>query len=175
MNDQFAEIPKAEFMQGNNEIFYNINFEKEDTVYNVRVQRKTQGMLSAEEMAALKSNLNHSLERRLVISYYPGLDACNKSSDNNPYVISDLKSYPKKFKQAGVDFLLLYINSEGLKNRMKKFDWKEDKDQFVHNMFLKIHYPCDSSIVLFPDGRFVTFKGEHSWGDVFDTAVSKNK
>lgn len=173
VDDNFNEISKKEFLKKNDKMSYSWSVDQDSTIYNIRVKRIVAGKLNEDQLNSVKKilNIQQNFNKNITINYYQGLDVCNKNSDQNDYVISDLKEYIKKFKKINSSLFLVYSDEEGLRNRLQKFDWIYDKDRVIEDLFFNFHYPCDSAIVIFPDGDFVLFRGEHKWEWVLNTVL----
>ena len=173
VDDNFNEISKREFLKKNDKMSYSWSVDQDSTIYNIRVKRIVAGKLNEDQLNSVKKilNIQQNFNKNITINYYQGLDGCNKNSDQNDYVISDLKEYIKKFKKINSSLFLVYSDEEGLRNRLQKFDWIYDKDRVIEDLFFNFHYPCDSAIVIFPDGDFVLFRGEHKWEWVLNTVL----
>ena len=173
VDDNFNEISKREFLKKNDKMSYSWSVDQDSTIYNIRVKRIAAGKLNEDQLNSVKKilNIQQNFNKNITINYYQGLDGCNKNSDQNDYVISDLKEYIKKFKKINSSLFLVYSDEEGLRNRLQKFDWIYDKDRVIEDLFFNFHYPCDSAIVIFPDGDFVLFRGEHKWEWVLNTVL----
>ncbi|KUJ58243.1 hypothetical protein [Chryseobacterium aquaticum] len=179
INDNFQEISKHEYNKhGENYRFQNV--ETDSVLYKVRVEHEGSGKLTVSNFNNLKTllnisenntkNISENNTKNIAIHYYQGLDKCNQHSDTNQYVINDIKTYIRKFKNSGSNLYFVYREKNGLKNRLKKTNWIADTSGTIENLFFRIKYPCDSAIVIFPDGSFKIFRGEHIWEKVFNTA-----
>lgn len=171
INDNLQEISKDEYnTRGKNYRFQNV--ETDSILYKVRVEHKGSGKLIISDFNNLKTFLNipESNTKNIAIHYYQGLDRCNQHSDTNQYVINDIKTYKRKFKNSGVNLYFVYRETNGLKNRLKKTNWIDDTSGTIENLFFRMKYPCDSAIIIFPDGSFKIFRGEHIWEEVLNTA-----
>lgn len=172
INDNLQKISKDEYnKRGENYRFQNV--ETDSVLYKVRVEHQGSGKLTPSNFNILKTLLNISKDntKNIAIHYYQGLDKCNQHSDTNQYVINDIKNYTRKFKNTNSNLYFVYKDTEGLKNRLKKAKWIDDTSGSIENLFFKIHYPCDSSIIIFPDRSYFIFRGEHNWQKVFDIAT----
>ncbi|SFI48181.1 hypothetical protein [Halpernia frigidisoli] len=172
VDDNFSEISKKEFLRNNDKMFYSWSDNQDSITYNIRVQRIAEGKLDEVQLKKIKDffNLQQNFNKKFTINYYQGIDDCNKNSDQNEYVFSDLKEYIKKFEKINSPLFLVYADEKGLTNRLQKFEWIYDKAKIIEEIFFNFHYPCDSAIVISPDGNFVLFRGEHKWEWVFNIA-----
>jgi hypothetical protein len=172
INDNLEVISKEDYKKrGENHRFQNI--ETDSVLYKVRVEHEGQGKLATIELNYLRKILNISEvnNKNIVIHYYQGLDRCNQHSDTNQLVINDIKTYIRKFKKSNLNLYFIYKETKGLKNRRNKTFWIDDTSGKIENLFFKMQYPCDSAIVIFQDGNYTIFRGEHNWQKVFDTAT----
>lgn len=173
INDNLQVISKEDYK--NREKNYRFqNIETDSVLYKVRVEHEGQGKLTTTDLNDLRKILNISEvnNKNIVIHYYQGLDWCNQHSDANHLVINDIKTYIRKFKKSNSNLYFVYKETEGLKNRLSKTSWIDDSSGAIEKLFFKMHYPCNSAIVIFPDGDFTIFRGEHVWQKVFDTATT---
>ncbi|MCI3936784.1 hypothetical protein MQX03_06210 [Chryseobacterium aahli] len=171
INDNLQIISKEDYKKrGENYRFQNI--ETDSVLYKVRVEHEGHGKLATVDLNNLKKHLNISdvNNKNIVIHYYQGLDRCNQHSDTNQLVINDIKTYVRKFKKSNLNLYSVYKETKGLKNRLNKTSWIDDRSGAIEKLFFKMHYPCDSAIVIFPDGNYTIFRGEYIWQKVFDTA-----
>lgn len=178
INDNLQIISKEDYKkQGENYRFQNV--ETDSVLYKVRVEHEGQGKLATVDLNNLKKHLNISdvNNKNIVIHYYQGLDRCNQHSDTNQLVINDIKTYIRKFKKSNSNLYFVHKETEGLKNRLNKTSWIDDSSGAIEKLFFKMQYPCDSAIVIFLDGSYKIFRGEHNWQKVFDTAnkITPNK
>lgn len=174
INDNLQEISKDEYKKrGENYRFQNV--ETDSVLYKVRVEHEGSGKLAVSDFNKLKTilKISENSTKSIAISYYQGLDKCNQHSDTNQYVINDIKTYTHKFKNSDSDLYFIYREKNGLKNRLKKTNWIDDTSGSIENLFFKMKYPCDSAIVIFPDGSYKIFRGEHIWEKVLDAAKAK--
>lgn len=172
INDNLQVISKEDYKKrGENYRFQNV--ETDSVLYKVLVEHEGKGKLFTSDLNNLKQILNISEidNKNIVIHYYQGLDTCNQHSDSNQFVINNMKTYNRKFRKSNSNLYFVYKETKGLKNRLKKTSWVNDTSGAIEKLFFKMQYPCDSSIIIFPDGNYTIFRGEHNWQRVFDTAT----
>jgi len=172
INDHLEIISKEDYKKRG--VNYRLqNIETDSVLYRVRVEHEGKGKLTTTEFSKLKKSLNVSETdtKNIVIHYYQGLDACNQHADKNQFVIDDIRNYNRKFKRSNSNLYFVYKETKGLKNRLDMTTWIDDTSGAIENLFFKMEYPCDSAVIIFPDGNYIIFRGEHNWEKVFNTAT----
>ncbi|WP_340199597.1 hypothetical protein [Ascidiimonas sp. W6] len=136
--------------------------------------REHQGVLNAVALEQLKKYLQKLSGKEIpeanyvVVNYYPGIDRCNKS-DYTSFRLEMLEGY-----ETAVDILgttsQFYIHErdadspfETEKNRSLK-----DQTNLFKHVFFPYPFPCDSYVVMHPDGRYIKYYGEHHLQTVLD-------
>lgn len=104
----------------------------------------------------------------IIINYYPGLDECNKGDGNN-FLREKYLNYSKEIKQIrNIKQFFFYKDASNIKKYGNKLVWYEDKHNLFEKLFFKIHYPCGSYLILYPNDTYVTFFGEYDIFSIFD-------
>lgn len=161
----FQNISEKEFKNLSKQKNYRINqYDLEDQIANILYQPKTKGKLTREQFDMLKDHvdkLNPLRDGYIIIIYYPGKDRCNGREGNSTWNIFD-RDYQKEINKLIVtNQYWIYKNDENLKYYYpKKINWKKDENQFIENLFFKMHYPCFSSVVIDQEGNFISNLGE---------------
>lgn len=101
--------------------------------------------------------------KSLVIIYYPGPDECNSNGQRTPgtYYIKNHKAllrWTEKYNAAAPQYI--YAASAGLDLSHPELDWKEDPGSIFLQNFFRFPYPCQSFVVIHPDGRYRGILGE---------------
>lgn len=151
LNDDLVEITQADFKKTDDPYkFYNLRFELDTLIANVKVQRIRKGKVSDELLNSIKSELStisgDSIpnENFIVINYYHGLDRCNSTGDKS-YVRRKYKRFLKKMKKMkNVSQFFMYKSPEGTKDYGKQLNWIKDEFRTIEKTFLPLHYPCGS-------------------------------
>ena len=53
--------------------------------------------------------------------------------------------------------------------------WFKDYYNLFEKIFFKIHYPCGSYVIIFPDNTFLSYFGEYNLDSIFDELKFKEK
>jgi hypothetical protein len=136
-------------------------------------KRTTFGRVSPQVVNDLRTHLQKLSESEineknyLVVNYYPGPDPCNQSG-NMIGSNSRLRSYHKRIsRQKNVSQFFIYKIDKGLGIKKEHLTWYPDKNNLWQSHFFKHHYPCDSFVIVKPDGQFLLVKGEYDTRQVF--------
>ena len=107
-------------------------------------------------------------ENILIINYYHGLDKCNSSGDKS-YAKAKYARYLKKLKKfENISQFFIYKSPEGIKKYGEKLNWIKDEFKTIEKIFLPIHYPCGSCVLIDKNGNYVTIKGEYDIERIID-------
>lgn len=180
LNDDLVEITQADFKKTDIQYqFYNLRFELDTLIANVKVQRIRKGKISNEMLDSIKSELStisgDSIPKNnfIVINYYHGLDRCNSSGDKS-YVRAKYKRFLKKIKKNGnVSQFFMYKSPEGTKEYAKQLKWIKDEFGTIEKLFLPLHYPCGSYVLIDSDGNYYIQKGEYNIERIIDLLKDK--
>ena len=169
LNDDLMKITQTDFKKIDEpNIFYNLRFELDTLIANVKVQRIRKGKVSNELLDSIKSELSTisgdtiPKNNLVVINYYHGLDRCNSSADKS-YARGKYKWFLKKLKKMkNVNQFFMYKSPEGTKDYGKQLNWIEDEFGTIEKTFLPLHYPCGSYVLIDENGNYYVQKGEYS-------------
>ena len=169
LNDDLIEITQTSFKKNDEPSkFYNLRFELDSLIANVKVQRIKRGKVSIELLNSIKSELSTisgdtiPKNNLVVIIYYHGLDKCYSSS-GKPYAQGKYKWVLKKIrKMENVNQFFMYKSPEGIKNYGKQLNWIEDEFGTIENIFLPLKYPCGSYVLIDENGNYYVQKGEYN-------------
>jgi len=124
----------------------------------------------------LENQINKEIKsnKPIVIVYYPGEDSCNKGGPADPVMH---KNYLKKiikglYNITNTTPLFIYKDYKGLENRSYKeiFTWQKDPNQIVEKLFFKYHYPCYSYVIVGADGEYISYFGEFTKENIWNSA-----
>lgn len=174
-DEKYNPISKTEFEKRKQEFKF-LNIQGDSIHHRILVEREWQGKI--ENRKTLDSLLNIASKsdidsaKPLVIIYYPGQDPCNSSGTatrrdkKNWY--DELESRLKKIGSNNI--LYVYKDSKGLFGRNDGFrNWLKDPDSFVESHFFKRHYPCSSFVVISENGTFISYFGEYTKDQIWQT------
>lgn len=174
LNDDLKQITQFEFTKSEKANFYNIKFELDTLIVNVKVKSIKKGKISNEILSSIKSEistLSNKIipdENILIINYYHGLDKCNSGGDKS-YVRVKYTRYLKKLKKfENISQFFMYKSPEGIKKYGEKLNWIKDEFKTIEKIFLPIHYPCGSCVLIDKNGNYVTIKGEYDIERIID-------
>lgn len=152
-----------------------LNYEVDSTVFNVKVNKEHQGVLDRQTLQLIRKDLEEAARvnidstHMLVIDYYPGPDEYNSGAIPNPYAFRKL--YRNHLKSlygiAPLDQFSVYSDSAGLEKYHGIVQWYPDIHNRLKNTFFKLHYPSGSLLVIHPSGRYYSYFGEYSQGQVY--------
>ena len=180
LNDDLVEITQTDFKKADVPYkFYNLRFELDSLIANVKVQRIRKGKITNELLDSIKSELltisGDSIPKNnfIIINYYHGLDRCNSSGDKS-YVRAKYKRFLKKInKTKNISQFFMYKSPEGTKEYGKQLNWIKDEFGTIEKIFLPLHYPCGSYVLINSDGNYYVQKGEYNIERIID--LLKNK
>ena len=180
LNDDIVEITQADFKKTDKPYeFYNLRFELDTLIANVKVQRIRKGKVSNELLNLIKSELSAisgdsiPSDNFIVINYYHGLDRCNSSGDKS-YARGKFKWFLKKLKKMkNVSHFFVYKSPEGTKDYGKQLNWIKDEFGTIEKTFLPIHYPCGSYVLIDSNGNYYVHKGEYNIDQIIDLLQDK--
>jgi len=136
------------------------------------VERTQYGVIQQEKAFYKKLNASLSQEIKLndylIVKYYPGKDNCNTSGIN---YVKDDAYYEKKrkrklaenkiLKNIAPNFKRLLIYQKDAEKPDDQTSFAYDPDGLFEKMFFRHHYPCNSIVVIAPDGKYASYLGEH--------------
>lgn len=180
LNDDLIEITQTDFKKTNEPYkFYNLRFELDTLIANVKVQRIRKGKVSIELVNSIKSELStisgDSIPKNniIIINYYHGLDRCN-SSGNKSFVRDKYERFLKKLiKMENVSQFFMYKSSEGTKEYGKQLNWIKDEFGTIEKTFFPLHYPCGSYVLIDTNGNYYVQKGEYNIERIIDLLKDK--
>jgi hypothetical protein len=180
LNDDLVEITQTDFKKADVPYkFYNLRFELDSLIANVKVQRIRKGKITNELLDSIKSELltisGDSIPKNnfIIINYYHGLDRCNSPGDKS-YVRAKYKRFLKKInKTKNISQFFMYKSPEGTKEYGKQLNWIKDEFGTIEKIFLPLHYPCGSYVLINSDGNYYVQKGEYNIERIID--LLKNK
>lgn len=175
INDDLYNIGKSNFYKkSNNYKYYNLRFELDTLIVNVKVERIKKGKISKEQLNSIKKELikdgNQILFENdiIIINYYPGKDKCN-SGGNKSLVRKDYRLFLRRLKKLeNVKQFFVYKTLNGTKAYGKKLHWISDSTKNIENTFFKIHYPCGSFVIIDENGNYYSTRGEYNIEKIID-------
>lgn len=164
-DDQYNEISRSKFnkIRSTNEF---LDIPGDSIHHRKLIGREHQGKLNdyRKFIQSLEEKLKTSIDinKPIVLIYYPGVDACNSSSNISEEWIKNWYGQLEDGVKQIIDVEPLYIckTFEGLESYQGIIDWKEDTDGFVESLFFKNHYSCKSFMVMSTEGEFISYFGE---------------
>lgn len=188
LNDDFLEITQLEFNKADNDyIYYDMRFESDSLITNVKVRRVRKGKISLTKLDSIRnelsilSNLNIQKENLIIINYYHGLDDCNNISDYSNVKQKYRKFQKKILKNEKVSSFFIFKSPEGIINYGKQLKWYKDQSGIIEKTFFPIPYPCGSYVLIDENGNFYVQKGEYNIEEIIylikdkKTTFSRNK
>lgn len=180
LNDDLVEITQADFKKTDEPYkFYNLRFELDTLITNVKVQRIRKGRVSNELLNLIKSELSTisgdsiQSDNFIVINYYHGLDRCNSTGDKS-YVRGKYKKFLEKIKKMkNVSQFFMYKSPEGTKDYGNQLNWIKDEFGTIEKTFLPIHYPCGSFVLIDSNGNYYVKKGEYNIEQIIELIKDK--
>lgn len=136
--------------------------------------REHQGILNSIALEQLRYYLESLSGKKLpqnnfiVVNYYPGKDKCNQGGYAE-FRLGMMNGYEKALDILG-NVSQFYIHK---KEASKPFETKinrsfPDETNLFKNVFFPYHFPCDSFVVIHPDGRYIKYYGEYHLQTVVD-------
>lgn len=180
LNDDLVEIPKSIFeKEFDYSKFYKINFDLDTLNVNIIVQRERKGKINNEKRESIRESLSKTIKQNipknntLVINYYPGEDKCN-STIGVEYVSNRYEKYTKNIqKQENLTQIYIYRTLKGAKNFGRTLKWFPDEEHLLEKTFFRVHYPCDSFVLIDEKGNYYIQKGEYNIDDVLPLLMNK--
>ncbi len=180
LNDDLIEITQSDFKKTDEQYkFYNLQFELDTLIANVKVQRIRKGKIASELLNLIKSEIStisgDTIPKNnfIVINYYHGLDKCNSSGDKS-FVRAKYKRFLKKLKKAeNISQFFIYKSPEGTKEYGKQLNWIKDEFGTIEKIFLPLHYPCGSFVLIDSEGNYYVQKGEYDIERIIDLLKDK--
>jgi len=184
VNENLKLISEDEFNKtdNNNDFLYN-QYYSDTLIIKTKAKRKIKGNIDDSLRIEIKNYINN-IEKNddkilendiIVINYYPGLDYCNKSAGNE-ILINRFASYTRRIKKIkNVKQFYFYKDIGNTKKYGKKLVWFKDYYNLFEKIFFKIHYPCGSYVIIFPDNTFLSYFGEYNLDSIFDELKFKEK
>ena len=181
LNDDLENISKSEYNRTNNEPTFNLKFDLDTLIVNVKVLRVKKGKISIQKLDSIKTYLSKSSGKEInengiiVINYFPGLDRCN-SGDGNPYLLEKYNRYLKKINRIkNVRSFFVFKSIEGTKKYGRKLEWIKDVGNIIEKTFFPIHYNCGSFALIDENGNYYLTKGEYDIEKIIDLIKDKEK
>jgi hypothetical protein len=175
LDENGQRISKLEFnahSENNVGYFYLEGISENGKVFFIE-KRVVNGRVSLEVVNELRTHLQNLSQSEinenniLVVNYYPGPDSCNQSGTITKSN-SRLKSYYRRIsRQKDVNQFFIYKSDEGLGFRRDGITWYPDENNLWQSHFFKHHYPCNSFVIVRPDGHFYLMKGEYDTRRIF--------
>lgn len=89
LNDDLKNISESEFNETTKDFTYNLKFDLDTLIVNVKVLSVKKGEISKQKLDSIKANLSESSKKEInesdiiVINYFPGLDRCNSGAGSS--------------------------------------------------------------------------------------------
>ena len=74
-----------------------------------------------------------------------------------------------------VSQFFMYISIEGTEKYGKHIEWIKDDAAIIESLFLPLHYPCGSYVIIDKGGRFYVQKGEYKISSIIDLIKNKEQ
>ncbi len=171
VNEKLELISEKEFYEKDNNIeFLYSQYSNDTLIIKTKAKRENKGILNESIRIRIKDYINNIEKNEnkitdkdiIVINYYPGLDNCNKGAGND-FLINKYASYTRKIKKIkNVKQFYFYKDIGNTKKYGKKLIWFKDSYNLFEKLFFKIHYPCGSYVIIFPDNTFISYFGEYN-------------
>lgn len=182
LNDDLKNISKSEFNdQTNKEYTYNLKFDLDTLIVNVKVLRFKKGKISSQKLDSIKTYLSESSGKEInengiiIINYFPGLDLCN-SGAGSTHLLQKYNRYLKKInKTKNVSNFFVYKSIEGTQKYGRKIEWIYDLGNIIEKTFFPIHYHCGSFALIDENGNYYMNKGEYDIEKIIDLIEDKEK
>lgn len=181
LTDDLIEITQTDFNKTDDPYnFYNLQFELDTLIANVKVQRIKKGKITTELLNLIKSELS-TISREsipsnnfIVINYYHGLDRCSSTADKS-FVRNKYKRFLKEVKKMdNVSQFFMYKSPEGTNDYGEQINWVKDEFGTIEKAFLPIHYPCGSYVLIDSNGNYYVQKGEYNIEQIIDLLKDNN-
>ena len=161
------EISKDEF---DKKVLKRTHFEVpgDSATHKKLVARENRGTVKAIEklhqIIAQDIPTEIDFSKPLVVVYYPGKDPCNASARSDAKFI---RSYYKiredgVWQLAATKPIYIYKENTGMEKYKNIVTWYQDPQGIFERLFFKHHYPCDSFVVIAPNGKYISYFGEFS-------------
>ncbi len=180
MNDDLVNIVKSEFEKKTQEKTYNLRFDLDTLIVNVKVKKIKKGRISASKLDSIKKTLTKTTNKKiaeniLVINYHPGLDRCFSNARES--FLTDIHGrYLKRIKKFdNVNQFFIYKSVEGTEKCGEKLKWFPDRDNLIERTFFPINYPCGSFVLIDENGNYYITKGEYNLDEIFRLIKKKEK
>lgn len=136
--------------------------------------REHQGTLNAVALDQLRQYLRGLSGKELpeanyiVVNYYPGIDRCNEGGYND-FRLGMIEGYEQALDIIGNTSQFYVHHHEATSPfESKKNRSLPDKTNLFKNVFFAYPFPCDSYVVIHPDGRYIKYYGEHHLQSILD-------
>ena len=184
VNENLELISKEDYYnKKNNSDFLYSQYDSDTLIIKTKAKRQNKGILDESIRIRIKDYINNIGKNEnkitnddiIVINYYPGLDNCNKGSGND-FLINKYATYTGKIKKIkNVKQFYFYKDIGNTKKYGEKLIWFKDSHNIFEKLFFKIHYPCGSYLIIFPDKTYVTYFGEYNLDNIFKELESKKR
>ena len=181
LNDDLKSITKAEFYKTTNNQTYDLKFDLDTLIVNVKVLVIKKGKISNQKLDTIKTNLSKvsgkeiNENNTIVINYFPGLDKCNSGSGSS-LLRKKYSRYLRKIKNIeNVSQFFVYKTIQGTKKYGRKLEWIPDSENLIEKTFFPIHYNCGSFALIDKNGNFYLTKGEYDIETIIDLIKNKEK
>ena len=173
VDENYSEMTSLEFYssQKGNGVF-RFKFDSDTLTVYLKVKRYAVGRIKKDSLNVIREQLLITSNRKIdplntiVINYYPGEDSCNKSG-NGSYLREKYTNYSREIKRyKDVAQFFIYKDVSGLKIFRKSIKWLPDLNRKIENNFFKWHYPCNSYVVIRPNGNYFSIRGEHDINNI---------
>lgn len=183
VNENLELISEKEFNKSENSLDYLYSQYIIDTlIIKTKAKRDIRGILSDRIYNRIIDNINYvSKEKKvlgkdiIVINYYPGLDNCNKNPGND-FLKSKYANYTRRINSINnVKQYYFYKEIGNIEKYGRKLIWLKDPHEILEKLFFKIHYPCGSYLIIYPDKTYVSYFGEYNLDNIFDELEFKKR
>lgn len=185
VNENLELISEQEFNKNKSEghlTYLYSQYVTDTLIVKTKAKRDIRGILSDRIYNRIKDNINYiSTEKKvlekdiIVINYYPGSDNCNKKI-GSAFLNSKYRNYTKKINNINnVKQFYIYKEIDNIEKHQKKLKWLKDPNEIFEKLFFKIHYPCGSYLIIFPDKTYVSYYGEYMLESIFDELEFKKR
>ena len=181
LNDDLKNISESEFNKPSKESTYNLRFDLDTLIVNVKVLRVKKGKISRQKLDSIKANLSKSSRNEIIkngiiiINYFPGPDKCN-SGPGSSYLREKYRRYLRKLsRNENVSQFFVYKSIEGTKKYGRKLEWIADNGNIVEKTFFPIHYNCGSFALIDENGNYYLAKGEYDIEQIIKLIQNKEK
>lgn len=176
-NDDLEEISKTEFDLNTGNDYLNLKFDVDSVFVNISAKRIKKGKINESQMEDIQFNLalkatNFNKNDKIVIYYYPAKDICNSGGDKE-ITRKNFQSYLTKLKKnPQIKQFFVYKSKEGTEE-YGDIKWIEDANKLIESLFFKVHYPCNSIVIIDNNGNYYVHRGESNINEVFEV-LKKN-